>query len=231
MLSGMRACLVGADPEVELSAYVPKAAAKMQSKAAAAAAKGAAAGVEFLASAAKEAGAVQTSSGLVVFTITEGSGASPTAANTVQVPPDRHAHSQGRTVYGQGQHTHSPDHDAQRPRPRLAGPHSGYTRIPTRPRPGPTRRGREPHAARAVAADATDAAAPALAAFPAAADGRVGRQPADDEGLPSSVGRSGSSRPETLTGGLKHTPVVYFKHTPLAEFDQLRWPRCTTRAD
>eukprot|EP00967_Tisochrysis_lutea_P149619 scaffold287980_cov31-Tisochrysis_lutea.AAC.2 len=57
----------------------------LQAKAVAAAEVQAEKGREFLQEAAKEEGAVQTDSGLVVKTITEGTGSSPTAAETVQV--------------------------------------------------------------------------------------------------------------------------------------------------
>jgi len=71
--------------QVALAEYVPKAMEMLQAKAAESAAAQAAQGIEFLAVAAKEAGAVQTSSGLVVQSITEGTGESPTGAQTVQV--------------------------------------------------------------------------------------------------------------------------------------------------
>lgn len=71
--------------QVPLAEYVPKAMELLQAKAVAAAEVQAEKGREFLQEAAKEEGAVQTDSGLVVKTITEGTGSSPTAAETVQV--------------------------------------------------------------------------------------------------------------------------------------------------
>jgi FKBP-type peptidyl-prolyl cis-trans isomerase len=75
------------DAQVSIAEYVPKAMKLLQAKAEAAATAQAAKGLEFLAEAAKEEGATQTSSGLVIKTLTEGTGASPTAAETVQARP------------------------------------------------------------------------------------------------------------------------------------------------
>jgi hypothetical protein len=78
------------DAQVSIAEYVPKAMKLLQAKAEAAAAAQAAKGLEFLAEAANEEGASQTSSGLVVKTLREGTGDSPTAAETVQAsPPSR----------------------------------------------------------------------------------------------------------------------------------------------
>lgn len=85
MLAGMRAELVGDEPEVPLSEWVPKGGAILQSRQAALAEKAAAAGVEVLAKAATEEGATQTASGLVVKTLVDGSGKSPTKEDTVKV--------------------------------------------------------------------------------------------------------------------------------------------------
>jgi len=84
-LAGMKASILGEEPKVPLSEYVPLAVNLMQSKKDAAAEKAAEAGKEALAAAAAEADAVQTDSGLVVKTLVEGDGASPTAADTVKV--------------------------------------------------------------------------------------------------------------------------------------------------
>jgi len=81
----MKASILGEEPKVPLSEYVPLAVNLMQSKKDAAAEKAAEAGKEALAAAAAEADAVQTDSGLVVKTLVEGDGASPTAADTVKV--------------------------------------------------------------------------------------------------------------------------------------------------
>ena len=85
VLRGMRACVLGEEPDVPLSEYVPKAAAILQAKQAAAAEASVAAGAEALKAAAAEDGATQTASGLVVKTLVEGSGDPPVAANTVKV--------------------------------------------------------------------------------------------------------------------------------------------------
>jgi FKBP-type peptidyl-prolyl cis-trans isomerase FkpA len=85
LLAGIKDNLVGEDPAGPLSEGVPKAAAIMQARAAAQAEKAAAAGLEFLATAAKEDGATQTDSGLVVKDLVVGTGKSPTAADTVKV--------------------------------------------------------------------------------------------------------------------------------------------------
>jgi len=83
--SGMKASLMGQKPEVPLQEYVPKAAAMIQSKQAAAAEAAAAEGLAALEAAAKEPGATKTASGLVIRSLAEGSGKSPTAADTVEV--------------------------------------------------------------------------------------------------------------------------------------------------
>ena len=64
---------------------VPKTAAIMQERAAARAEEAAKEGLVFLGKAAKEEGAVQTDSGLVVKDLVVGDGKSPTAADTVKV--------------------------------------------------------------------------------------------------------------------------------------------------
>jgi FKBP-type peptidyl-prolyl cis-trans isomerase len=85
VLSGIKAALMDEPPEVPLAEYVPKAAAKIQAKQAKLAEKVAEDGRMALATAAKEEGATQTASGLVVKTLVDGDGPSPTAADTVEV--------------------------------------------------------------------------------------------------------------------------------------------------
>jgi len=85
VLSGLRAALLEEPPEVPLSEYVPRASQLIENRKAAAAEKMAEAGKAFLAEAAKDEGAKQTDSGLVIKMLEEGSGAPPTAADTVEV--------------------------------------------------------------------------------------------------------------------------------------------------
>ena len=85
ILSGIKASLSDEPPDVPLSEYVPRAAAMIQAKKAKMSEKAAAAGLEALEAAAKEEGATQTESGLVIKNLVEGDGASPTAADTVEV--------------------------------------------------------------------------------------------------------------------------------------------------
>lgn len=86
------------DAQVSIAEYVPKAMKLLQTKAEAAAAAQAAKGLEFLADAAKEEGASQTPSGLVIKTLTEGTGDSPTAAETVQASPASCSRGCGRRI-------------------------------------------------------------------------------------------------------------------------------------
>ena len=83
--SGIKNALLGEPPEVPLNEYVPKASEMIKARAMAAAEKAAEAGKEALAAAAKEEGATQTESGLVVQMEREGDGASPVATDTVEV--------------------------------------------------------------------------------------------------------------------------------------------------
>ena len=85
ILSGIKAALLEQPPEVPLAEYVPKAAEIIKAREAIAAEKAAAGGAEALAAAATEEGATQTASGLVIKILEEGSGASPTAEDTVEV--------------------------------------------------------------------------------------------------------------------------------------------------
>ena len=85
VLTGIRAALLEQPPEVPLAEYVPKAAEMIKERASAKAAQAEVAGAAALKAAGTEAGAIVTASGLVVLPLTEGSGASPSAADTVQV--------------------------------------------------------------------------------------------------------------------------------------------------
>jgi len=85
LLTGVRAALLDQPPDVPLSEYVPKAADIIKAREAVKAEEAAKAGAEFLAAQAAEEGATQTASGLVIKTLDEGSGDSPTAADTVEV--------------------------------------------------------------------------------------------------------------------------------------------------
>ena len=85
ILSGIKAALMDEPPEVPLAEYVPKASQMIQQRAMKKAEEAAAAGKVFLETAAKEEGATQTDSGLVVLIEREGDGASPTASDTVEV--------------------------------------------------------------------------------------------------------------------------------------------------
>jgi len=85
ILSGVRAALLEEPPEVPLSEYVPKASALLQARKAKQAEAAAAAGKAALEAAAAVEGATQTESGLVIQTLDAGSGASPTASDTVEV--------------------------------------------------------------------------------------------------------------------------------------------------
>lgn len=94
LLAGLKLNLLGDDPPGPLSEGVPKAAEIMQARAAAKAEEAATAGIEVLANAATEEGAVQTDSGLVVKELVAGSGKTPSAADTVKV------HYEGKLIDG-----------------------------------------------------------------------------------------------------------------------------------
>merc|ERR1711920_1028061 len=85
LLAGIRAQLRGEEPSDPLSVYVPMASDMLRAKQAAAAEKTAEAGLAALEVAAAEEGASKTDSGLVVQTLLEGSGTSPTATDRVRV--------------------------------------------------------------------------------------------------------------------------------------------------
>lgn len=73
------------EPKIEPTAYFPKIQELQNTRLAAASEKEKKAGEEFLAKAAGEPGAKKTESGLVYSTITEGTGPSPKATDTVKV--------------------------------------------------------------------------------------------------------------------------------------------------
>lgn len=85
ILTGIKAALLQEPPEVPLAEYVPKASQMMQARQAEKSKEIVAAGEKALEKAAAEDGATKTDSGLVVLDLEEGSGASPTAADTVEV--------------------------------------------------------------------------------------------------------------------------------------------------
>jgi len=84
-LSGMKANLLGGEPEVPLSEYMPKAQEFLQKRTLEKAEAAAKVGAEALEAAAAEEGATQTDSGLVVKDLVPGTGKSPTEADTVRV--------------------------------------------------------------------------------------------------------------------------------------------------
>ena len=94
VVDGIKAELLNEKYDLDLQEWVPKGAEILQAKQAALADKAASAGVEALAEAAKEEDATQTSSGLVVKTLVQGSGKSPTASDKVKV------HYEGKLVDG-----------------------------------------------------------------------------------------------------------------------------------
>jgi len=85
LLAGIKLNLMDDDPPGPLSEGVPRAAEIMRERAMKETEKAAEAGVALLAEAAKEEGAVQTESGLVVMDLVVGEGKAPTAENTVKV--------------------------------------------------------------------------------------------------------------------------------------------------
>jgi FKBP-type peptidyl-prolyl cis-trans isomerase FkpA len=82
---GISDSIAGNKPAVELETYGPKIQQLAQSRRAALAGKQAAAGKAFVDKAAKEAGAVKTASGLIYFSLKEGTGPNPAASDTVKV--------------------------------------------------------------------------------------------------------------------------------------------------
>jgi FKBP-type peptidyl-prolyl cis-trans isomerase len=93
-LAGMRSSILGEEPKVPLSEYVPLGAALLQSRMEAAVEAASSKGVEALVAAAAESGATKTASGLVVKHLVDGSGPSPTREQTVRV------HYEGKLVDG-----------------------------------------------------------------------------------------------------------------------------------
>lgn len=82
---GLSAAVTGAKPEVELEAYGPKIQQLAMTRREETGKKAAAEGKAFADKAAKEKGAVTTSSGLVYQSLKEGTGASPALTDTVKV--------------------------------------------------------------------------------------------------------------------------------------------------
>ena len=92
--AGLNDAATGAKPQVEIETYGPKVNELAQQRAAASAEGIKKKGQEFADNAAKEKGATKTESGIVIRTITPGSGASPTAADVVKV------HYEGKLIDG-----------------------------------------------------------------------------------------------------------------------------------
>lgn len=84
----------GVKNDVKAEEYIPKVQALQQARMAVVAEKAAAAGVEFLDKASKEAGATKTASGIVIKQTKAGTGASPAASDQVKV------HYEGRLIDG-----------------------------------------------------------------------------------------------------------------------------------
>lgn len=82
---GLTDAVGGKNPVVELSAYNEKIQALARERRQAQGEKGETAGKEFLEKAAKENGAIKTPSGMVYQSLKEGTGAIPTASDTVKV--------------------------------------------------------------------------------------------------------------------------------------------------
>jgi FKBP-type peptidyl-prolyl cis-trans isomerase FkpA len=85
LFAGVRDEVAGKEPAVSLEEYGPRIRTLAQSRSSATAAKEKEAGSAFLAQEAAASGATKTASGLVMRTISEGTGASPTAEDTVKV--------------------------------------------------------------------------------------------------------------------------------------------------
>jgi len=92
--AGLNDAATGAKPQVEIETYGPKVNELAQQRAAAASEGIKKKGQEFADNVAKEKGATKTESGIVIRTITPGSGASPTAADVVKV------HYEGKLIDG-----------------------------------------------------------------------------------------------------------------------------------
>jgi FKBP-type peptidyl-prolyl cis-trans isomerase FkpA/FKBP-type peptidyl-prolyl cis-trans isomerase FklB len=85
VLGGLSDGTLSRERKVDLQTYTPKIRELQQARAAAAAATEKQAGQAFLAKAAAEAGATRTASGLVIKTLTPGTGPSPKATDKVKV--------------------------------------------------------------------------------------------------------------------------------------------------
>jgi FKBP-type peptidyl-prolyl cis-trans isomerase len=83
--SGLRDAVLGNEPQVDMQVYGPQIQALANSRASAGAAAERDASAAFLAQMAQEPGAEQSASGVVYIPMTEGTGASPTATDTVRV--------------------------------------------------------------------------------------------------------------------------------------------------
>jgi FKBP-type peptidyl-prolyl cis-trans isomerase FkpA len=92
--AGLSDAMSGANPQVDLEAYGPKVQELGQKRAAAGLAETKKKGEEFADKVAKEAGAIKTQTGIVMRTITAGTGASPTASDVVKV------HYEGKLIDG-----------------------------------------------------------------------------------------------------------------------------------
>jgi FKBP-type peptidyl-prolyl cis-trans isomerase FkpA len=83
--AGLEAQVKGTEPAVDVKVYVPKLQELARARAEARTAKEKEKSKAFLDKASKEAGASATSSGVIITTLKEGSGASPVASDTVKV--------------------------------------------------------------------------------------------------------------------------------------------------
>jgi len=92
--AGLTDAVTGAKPQVDLDTYGPKVNEMAQKKSAAGADEAKKKGQEFADKVAKEKGATKTASGIVIRTITAGSGASPTLDDVVKV------HYEGKLIDG-----------------------------------------------------------------------------------------------------------------------------------
>jgi FKBP-type peptidyl-prolyl cis-trans isomerase FkpA len=92
--AGITDAVTGAKPQIEISEFGPKVNELAQKRAAAGSEEAKKKGQEFAETVAKENGATKTPTGIVMRTITPGSGASPTAEDIVKV------HYEGKLVDG-----------------------------------------------------------------------------------------------------------------------------------
>jgi FKBP-type peptidyl-prolyl cis-trans isomerase FkpA len=92
--AGINDAATGAKPLVEINTYGPKVNELAQKRASAGADDAKKKGQEFADSVAKQSGATKTASGVVIRTITAGTGASPAATDTVKV------HYEGKLIDG-----------------------------------------------------------------------------------------------------------------------------------